>query len=595
MATAYKMKNFSEKESEVLRAFLFTTPHGEYGFMYPQELVSGEELSPLMSAVSRTHVGLQERVLTFLDEAKPEQTRAMLPMMEPLMDIFRKPDGSLDVKPKTAYFNRKWVLAHGHNSVKEGTQLFGYSENHSDITGKHITGHPLAKPQAKSTRYLSYGKVLDLSLGDEDLKSLKCADEALEFVRYMNSRYLEVTEQLADKVNSHPDTARMLKFLRRDDIVDVEIAKEAELQKSIDDEFEPDEKFVNETREKYLKSVTDPVEVRKQLGKFALDYSRQYLTAVTRSSLVFSDDVRTFGDTITSMISSPRIEDQRRGYGLWQEAEKVAPVLAGKHSHIAVDMWKVHNESEFRGYIEDKFGDIAPRRNDNGERHIVKVLTPQDIEMYTDRFNTALIVFQYSDASLEDIIPQLSEKDVVEIMAKAHQYRGKWDVLHPAISHGGIIVEPLMSYGGYRDIFRHRKGSRTTQLLTTRHGFEVPEIFVTFGMDDGLRKDMEYAARAYELARREDRHKAEKTVPFAALVQSLHSWQMDEIGYIGVLRSPFDKANLSYMYMVRDMVEQVREKMQITGQYFKYDTKDYPAHIWKRGLNWYDTEVRGKP
>ena len=76
------------------------------------------------------------------------------------------------------------------------------------------------------------------------------------------------------------------------------------------------------------------------------------------------------------------------------------------------------------------------------------------------------------------------------------------------------------------------------------------------------------------------------------MVRALHSWQINQIGYIGALRSKYVTGNLSYVYMVRDMVEQVKKKMPITGEFFKYDTSDYPVHLWKKGLNWYDAEKR---
>jgi len=40
------MKNFSQENEETIRSFLFTNPHGEVSFLYPQELIAGGELSP---------------------------------------------------------------------------------------------------------------------------------------------------------------------------------------------------------------------------------------------------------------------------------------------------------------------------------------------------------------------------------------------------------------------------------------------------------------------------------------------------------------------------------------------------------------------
>ena len=191
---------FSSDELETVRRFTFTNPHGDTSLVYPQELLTAEELSPLTGAVSRTHLGMQERALRFLDKDKRDQTRELLPHIPELMRIFRDDDGSLKQDFKTAAFNREWPLAHGHNSLKEETNVFGHVENISDIGGKKITGHPLNHPQVKSSRYISFGKTLDLSLEDEDLRCLPeegtLASISIEDVGKLAASALEIFQKI---------------------------------------------------------------------------------------------------------------------------------------------------------------------------------------------------------------------------------------------------------------------------------------------------------------------------------------------------------------------------------------------------------------
>ena len=142
------MKNFSLEDQEIFRKFLFTNPYGNDSFIYPQQLVAGEELAPLMSAYSRTHLPMQTRVLQFIDSEKVEQARAMLPFIKDSFYKFRQEDDTLKVSKKTKRFTNEYVLFHSHASIKEETALFGYSENISDITGKKISGHPLNRPHS---------------------------------------------------------------------------------------------------------------------------------------------------------------------------------------------------------------------------------------------------------------------------------------------------------------------------------------------------------------------------------------------------------------------------------------------------------------
>lgn len=584
------MKNFTDEEEALIRAFVFTNPNGDFGLVYPQPLVAGEELSPLMSAVSRTHVSMQDRTLTFLDREKTEQTRAYLPAMRQTIDIFRLPDGQLNTSRKTTTFNREWVIVHGHSSIKEGTVVFGHAEDTSDISIKLITGHPLNHPQVKSTRYISYKKVLDRALTDPDILALPDSGQYVEFIDHLNRRYLEVTDTLADRVATTEETRKILAYLRRPENVEAEVQKKIANKKRIEEDYEPTPADVDRFRAEILESL-DESAARKDVGKFVLDYSRVFLTAANRTSGVFSVDARTLEEIITTMISSPRKEDQKRGYELFNEAKKIAPVLLGERSHIKIDEWRVRNEQELRAYVQEQFGNLTPRNRATG---MANLLHPRNIEMYTDRFNAALVVFQYSDLALQDIMEQLTDGDVKKVLAKAHQYRGLHDVIHPAISHGGLMLEAVMGYHAYRDIFRQRRGSRTTQLLTTRLGFEVPEIFKIFGLKDEYLRDMQQAAQLFEQARAVSPHAAEKLVPFGALCRALHSWQVNQLGYVGQLRGDIEKGNRSYVLMVRELLDKATELMPETARYFRVDRREFPPDLWKRGYGWYDAEVRRK-
>ncbi len=590
MADQQAMKNFSAEEEATIRAFLFTNPNGRTSFVYPQPLVAGEELSPLMSAYSRTHLPFQTRVLQFLDAEKAEATRAMLPMMRPMMDILREPDGTLKVSRRTREFNTTYVLEHGHASIKEETGLFGYAENLSDITVKRISGHPLNKPQVKSTRYLSYGKVLELGLEDEDLLALPNADEAVAHIRFLNRRYLDMSGQLAEAVFHHGSTAEVLAYLRQSKQVEKEVDSWIRKAKRKNPEFSPSDSDFEKKRAEIVAGL-EPEQARKDIGKFVLDASRVYLPAVTRTSLGFSTDARTLEEVIVDMISSPRKEDKTRGYELWTEAKKIGPVLLGEQSHIKIDMWRVHNEQAFRQYVQEKFANIEPR---NHGKATVNLLTPRNIEMYTDRFNAALAAFQYTDLALQDIMESLTEADVKEVLAKAHEARGEHDVLHSGISHGGLSVEIVMGYHGYRDLFRQRRGSRSTQLLTTRLGFEVPPMFTTFGLNEAYEQDMAKAVALYEDVRKTSPHTAEKLVPFGANCRALHSWQPNQIGYVGKLRSDIEKGNFSYVATTRELMDAFTAEMPETARYLKWDKRAYPPHLWKKGYGWFDATQRGK-
>ena len=121
--------------------------------MHYNELVRAEELSPIASAVSRTHVSTVERTLDFIDKEKRAVARDLIPHIRAIVQLTRSPDGSLFVSKRAADFNQKWVIGHGHSSIKEETQLFGFMEHISDCALDALLGHPLSRPQVKSTRF----------------------------------------------------------------------------------------------------------------------------------------------------------------------------------------------------------------------------------------------------------------------------------------------------------------------------------------------------------------------------------------------------------------------------------------------------------
>ena len=175
------MKNFSEAEEHLIRAFIFTNPHGKDSFIYPTPLLNGEEFLPFISAYSRTDLPMQDRVLSFLDVDKADQVKEILPLIKKIVTIFRKPDGSLKIHRTTAEFNKKWAIQFMHNSIKEHAYFTGYSEDISDMSDKFICGHPLASPMVKSTRYVFFDNQMGLYRQDPDINALPGSERFFKF------------------------------------------------------------------------------------------------------------------------------------------------------------------------------------------------------------------------------------------------------------------------------------------------------------------------------------------------------------------------------------------------------------------------------
>ncbi|MBI4133494.1 hypothetical protein HY478_02675 [Candidatus Uhrbacteria bacterium] len=437
---------------------------------------------------------------------------------------------------------------------------------------------------------MSYKSALDRALNDEDILSLSDADRYIAQLARLNERYLAVTEQLADAVHGSRMTASVVAYLRQDAQVDAELQRWLEKKRRIDAEFSASDADLAKQRAAIVKGLDDP-DVRKDVGKFVLDYSRSYLTAATRTSLGFSADARTLEEVITAMISSSRLEDHDRGDALWREARKVAPVLLGEKSHICRDPW-LERETWARQRMHDFFREIEPH---NYGRPMVHLVEGTAINQHSDRFAGALAAFQFLDASIRDIYDNLGRDQgrVRELLDIVHDERRQHDVLHGSLAHSGMLVELVMPYHAYRDIFRHRRGARSVQLLTMAHGFEVPEIFRVFGLDAEFMMDMDQATETYNAARADDPYIAEKMVPFAANCRALHSWSPAQIGYVTRLRGSMETGNRTYVQMAHELARAFAHIMPKTARFLKVDAREYPAELWKKGYGWFDATQRG--
>jgi len=557
-------KQFTQKEENLLRRYIFTNPYGDISFIYPDHpLLAGEELSSLLAAYSRTHIPMQDRTLMFLAEKKYHESKEALEFIRHHMGVFRNLDGSLKVSKKARNFTNRWILKHGHNSIKEITSLFGMMENYSGIVLDYLRGHPLAKPQVKSTRYLDFATELNLSLEDEDLAVLPgtLRDECINHIKYMNSQYLKFTEFLCEKIRNHFWTKEAIDY---------------ELNQGKNDDFDKEEWIEN------------------SIKQFVLDRSRMYLLPIVRNSQGFHIDGRTIEDVINSMISSSSQEAVVAGNKLWDEAKKIAPVLLGERSHIKPNEWEKYKHSDFRDFVESSYAkDIFTTSENNGNIHII---TPKEIAKYgLDTLNAAQAIFPHLDSSFLECVDLISdESKAKEIIDKIHEHRTKFDGLDQNMAHLYPLTEILMPIHAYRDIYRHRKGSRSMQLYSTRNGFEVPKIFKEFNLEEEYVHDMQEAAKLYEKVRAVDPNLAEKFVPWSFNVRAIHSWDAHQQEYIANLRTDIAKGNVTYVNLIRKMVDKLSEVMPLTVEHFRHKTDEYPEHLWKAGYNWWNDVGKDK-
>lgn len=548
---------------ETLLSLYTTTPYNDTFFVY--DTIPPEHFATLGAAFSRTHERFQKRLLITIRDGDLE-----LPNIEGLPREYSAEfsDEELDevqgiidnitetwrVPPENSRkFIQKWAQKYGHNSIKEMGNTRFVCENIPDITGKLITGHPLAHPQVKSSRYINWEQVLSLSEENLDVVNSQHSQRIIDSLRNTGEAYLELTDRLEDYVARHPLNQRFLAH---------------ELENAAPD-----------ARAKAERSFY------KNAHKSILDESRYLLTPAMATSLACSMEVRALEDVVTDLLSSPLRQDNAKGQELWTEAKKVVPVLMGEKCHAGISDYKVGMRETFDELLPELFG-----FEKRGEYEVTNRTNFLDgIPGFSDQFAAAAISWHHGNGSFEQYYEHLSKNsdDVKIIIEAALSPRGKYDATPKALLIDNPALETLMDYGGDRDNHRHRRGPWLRQRLTTAHGYETPRLI---GSVDEFKETydsaMQAARKEHEVVAADEPYTAQLMIPFGFKCRRLLTWPIGQRAYYTELRSR-DTGHDSYRQIAFDIADHLSEKAPLVGEHLRVDRQMYPPELIKNAREWY--------
>jgi thymidylate synthase ThyX len=132
----------------------------------------------------------------------------------------------------------------------------------------------------------------------------------------------------------------------------------------------------------------------------------------------------------------------------------------------------------------------------------------------------------------------------------------------------------VLDYGAYRDIQRHRMATQTRQLLSTRHGFSVPDELVAFGFGEAFRKCMAQAAEAYHQIAAVFPLEAQYVLPLAYRMRVLFTWNLREICHFVQLRSA-RQGHFSYRRIAQQVYTAIERVHPALARYIRVDRADY--------------------
>jgi thymidylate synthase ThyX len=127
----------------------------------------------------------------------------------------------------------------------------------------------------------------------------------------------------------------------------------------------------------------------------------------------------------------------------------------------------------------------------------------------------------------------------------------------------------LGNFGQYRDLQRHRMLTQERQDLTVKHGYDVPQELVDWGMDSDFREAMKAAADAFWQVHSQYPKEAQYVVPLAYKIRWYFTMSLREVYFLTELRS-MQQGHPDYRKVAQQMYLKVRGVHPILAEHAKF-------------------------
>ncbi|MEM4598150.1 MAG: FAD-dependent thymidylate synthase [Candidatus Diapherotrites archaeon] len=466
-----------------------------------------EVISTIFAYVSRSPLGFREILLKMIKE----EGVISKPISQKVNEAVEK---------KAAEFQKKWVVGFGHFSIAEHAVLNIAIEDISILLTKILEDNRLASYTEKSTRY----QVFDKSRYYKPKKIMGSKHSKL---------YEETMNGLFDFYSKSFGSAESYfkeKFPKKEGMSDAYYAS-------------------------YIK------------GK-ACDVLRYALPASTLTNVAATFNARSLAHAVEKLLSNQLDEAKQLGLLMKEEASKVMPTLG---SFAERNPYIEETEMALSKIAKEYFGGekTAIATEVAGGSEVKLLFYEKDAE---DNL-IAAIMYKHLNVPFKDLfkkVKKLSKEKKEKIFEEFFKRIQNKDEPLREIEHTTYTFEILMDYGAYRDIQRHRICTQTTQLLSTKHGFCVPEELDAMGLKKEFCENMERAAELYKAVSEEFPIEAQYCVPLAFRKRTLFTMNARELYHIIRLRSG-KTGHKSYRKVAQQMYCELQKAQPLIAKYFAVD------------------------
>jgi thymidylate synthase ThyX len=317
----------------------------------------------------------------------------------------------------------------------------------------------------------------------------------------------------------------------------------------------------------------------------AFDVCRYLLPLATNTSLGQIVNARTLESQIARLLSDPHEEVRQLGTRLKTAATEPAYNVNVEHIETALDRVR-----ELDADLADRI-DRAVLRNIRVAPTLVKYADPNEYRVSTrneltsaakellgpiavasvpgvelldddppDIAIAATLLYEYSHHSytqIKSVVEALPNNERKEIINLGLKHRGKHDELLRAFAVGQQFrFDILMDIGGFRDLHRHRRCIQIGQPFTVAHGFDVPDLLHSAGVQKSYEEAMTVASKTCVKLAQSCPEAAEYVIPLGFRKRTIFGMDLAEACYIAELRTA-PAGHFSYREIAFQMYEKV--------------------------------------
>lgn len=500
--------------------------------------------------------------------------------------------------------------------VDRGALMSRYSR--SDKTMRKIFLDEFATNADRGSEF--YSKILS-EYGDDSVAELGEAQVAVEWISNIAAKKIEdqriglsYLEKSSRYIPFDKKVGNMYKYYRDEKILESKYAelyiescdhsfnvysKSINLMQKYISEIEPIDDFMYfdsiSKSEKIFTKLSDDQDIESAKKVYqstvrskTLDILRNLLPASTLTNLGITGNGRAFEYLLTRLYSSELDELKDLAHMLNSELDCVIPSFIKrvneKHGK-SLQSFMINTKKEITKLTDKYLEDIKPEYSPMDVR-LIDYMDSKDAEV---KVVSAILYENAQGQSLHDVIklvksfPQSRRNEIILAYTK---FRGnRRHRPGRAFEMVEYLFEMFTNFGMFRDLHRHRILTMERQLLSTKHGYDIPKEITDSGMEKDFKDCMYLSSNTYRNIAKTMPDEAQYAVNFAYKYPYFIKINLRELYHVIELRTTA-QGHPDYRYICQQIFKKINEIHPLLTRGMKFvDMNQYE-------LGRFDTEKR---